>query len=86
MRWPLCAVVALGLLARSADAQQCRLCEHGTFCFLENQYWCPTNSHSLAGSGNITDCVCLQGFFSTQHVDNDHACLPCAPGRFCPGD
>jgi len=87
MRWRfVCVLCVWCVWASMARAQQCRLCEHGTFCFLDAQYLCPTNSHSLPGSGNVTDCVCLPGYFSTQHVDNDHTCRPCEPGRYCPGD
>jgi len=70
------------LLARAADAQQCRLCENGTYCFLETLFVCPANSRSLPGSDNITDCVCIAGYYATA----DHVCRPCEPGFFCPGD
>ena len=67
---------------RASDAQQCRLCENGTYCFLETLFVCPLNSRSLPGSGNITDCVCIAGFYARE----DHICRPCEPGSFCPGD
>jgi len=75
----------LGLLCaepRAADAQQCRLCENGTYCFDETLFVCPANSRSQPGSGNITACVCIAGHYATA----DHVCRPCEPGWFCPGD
>ena len=74
----------LGLLCaepRAADAQQCRLCENGTYCFDETLFVCPANSRSQPGSGNITACVCIAGHYATA----DHVCRPCEPGWFCPG-
>jgi len=76
--WLFCLVLVL----RAADAQQCRLCENSTYCFLETQFICPVNSRSLPGSNNITDCVCIAGHYATE----DHICRPCEPGFFCPGD
>ena len=82
---PLALLGLLGLLCaapRAVRAQQCRLCENGTYCFLETLFVCPLNSRSLPGSGNVTDCVCIAGHYATE----DHSCLPCEPGSFCPGD
>ena len=82
---PKASYVSFALLilaVQRAQTQQCRLCENGTYCFLETQFICPDNSRSQPGSGNITDCVCIPGFYATQ----SHACRPCEPGFFCPGD
>jgi len=83
-RWPL---ALLGLLCvasapRVADAQQCRLCENGTYCFLETLFVCPLNSRSLPGSDNITNCVYIPGYYARDSI----VCQPCEPGSFCPGN
>jgi len=83
-RWRIWAVPygCVLLLMHPARAQQCRLCENGTYCFLETLFVCLLNSRSLPGSDNITDCVCIPGYYAR---DSD-VCRPCELGSFCPGD
>ena len=70
-------------LCYSVDASlfQCTLCEPNTFCFQDIKQNCPTHSTSVAGTDNITDCICKPGYYRV-----DHECVLCPANNFCPGD
>ena len=62
----------------------CYQCQADTYCFLETQYQCPANSISSALSSNISDCVCIDSYYETDHLTGE--CAQCQPGFFCVGE
>ncbi len=62
----------------SEEDHQCSYCEPNTFCFVNTQYQCPPHSSSLAGSNNLTDCVCHSDFYSDpDESDCGDVCKEC---------
>lgn len=70
--------VLLALLAHPADAAQCSVCEPGSYCFADASTRCPDHSSSAGGSGNITACVCDDGYYAV-----GHECAPCPADFYC---
>jgi hypothetical protein len=72
----------VGASAEYTYTQQCRYCVEGEYCFSNVKTVCPEFSTSPAGSDNIDDCVCLDGY----KPDAQHQCEPCVAGEFCAND
>ena len=80
----------------SADA--CQACVEGTYCFLDERYYCPPNSQSSKLAENISDCTCNAGFFKSFDGSTDgpydtalghtvhFTCLSCSENHYCPGN
>ena len=62
--------------------QQCRHCVEGEYCFNDVMQLCPEFSTSAAGSDNVEDCICNDGY----KPDAQHNCAPCIAGEFCAND
>ena len=60
----------------------CEACPVDVFCEGDEiQHPCPVNSKSPAGSDDLLDCKCEEGFSST-HNSSSLSCHPCAEGFF----
>lgn len=73
----LCAIVF-----SKGSHLQCRQCTPGEYCWQDMKFLCPLHSTSVAGSDNITNCVCADGY----HADANHNCIECEAGSYCTGD
>ena len=86
MRLLAVAMVMSALVCVSPEGLQCYYCESNTFCFVDTQYQCPQHSSSLAGSNNLTDCVCHSDFYSDpDESDGSDVCKECEADYYCPG-
>lgn len=70
------------ILPIPASAEQC---DDGTYCAsgATSETSCPTNTTSVAGSSDISQCHALPGFYynNEEHSEGQS----CLPGHYCPG-
>lgn len=66
-----------------AEHLTCVACEPGTYCFNDDNFSCPLHSSSPIGSGNISACVCFDGYYANSATNECHLCNE---GFFCSGD
>jgi len=79
------AFMMRSLVCVSVEDHQCSYCEPNTFCFVDTQYQCPPHSSSVAGSNNLTDCVCHSDFYSDpDESDCGDVCKECEADYYCP--
>ena len=71
----------LHIIPSFSEHLQCTRCAPGEYCFLDNQYICPTHSSSPSGSSNISACICHAGYYSV-----DNLCYECTRDHYCVGD
>ncbi|KAJ1471156.1 hypothetical protein T484DRAFT_1601495, partial [Baffinella frigidus] len=50
----------------------------GSWCSAGVKSTCPANTSSIAGSGELTDCICLAGYTGSDGT----ACTGCIPGKY----
>jgi hypothetical protein len=71
------------------EADKCRECEPGSFCFDEQLLVCPANSSASRGSASVSACVCDSGLRMevgecvpcfAQQLCREGVVTPCAPG------
>jgi E3 ubiquitin-protein ligase HERC3 len=43
----------------------CQVCPMGSYCAMGGRTDCPGNASSVAGSVDLTDCACMDGYFKT---------------------
>ena len=60
-------------------------CDDGTYCAsgATSETSCPTNTTSVAGSSDISQCHALPGFYYNNDLHN--VGQSCLPGHYCPG-
>ncbi|KAJ1466308.1 hypothetical protein T484DRAFT_1647122, partial [Baffinella frigidus] len=54
------------------------MCTTGWFCHADVKTQCPTNSVSVAGSDEQSDCVCIAGYTRS----DDGLCVECTAGTY----
>lgn len=67
------------LLLQMVGAQECELCEEGTWCYGGILHQCPPFSRSSEGSGDLSSCMCLNGYVA----DGLGNCTECSVAEYC---
>ena len=74
----------LNFLFVQASHLTCVPCEPGTYCFQDASYSCPAHSTSAFRSDNITDCICLPGYYENNSDSHAaHTCVQCEANSYC---
>lgn len=79
----MCILMVTCVAVSRAEHLTCVACEPGTYCFNDDNFSCPLHSLSPPGSGNISACVCFDGYYANSAT---HECHLCNEGFFCTGD